>query len=92
MEKIKANITGEIISSNDSNAHALYTKSRFGEKVAGKIQYSLPETLYLIENKKLNLYSRNKLMTKAEVLKRLNRILKMAEKAGIKKNKNMLLS
>jgi tRNA-intron endonuclease len=55
MDVIKAYITGEIISSNFSEAYSLYEKSGFGEpsKSKDKIQYSLPEALFLVERKKL---------------------------------------
>jgi len=74
MEKIKAHITGEIISSNTSVAHALYEKSRFGEIVGDKIQYSLPEALFLIEKKKMELFSRSKLVPKKDLIKKFRRI------------------
>jgi len=74
MEKIKAHITGEIISSNTSVAHALYQKSRFGEIVGDKIQYSLPEALFLIEKKKMELFSRSKLVPKKDLIRKFRRI------------------
>ncbi len=52
-EKIKATFTGETIYSNKKQAFSLYEKSRFGEKKEGKIFYSFPEALYLLEAKKI---------------------------------------
>ena len=52
MEKIQAYLIGEIISSNTNEAHTLYKKSCFGEPIGDKIQYSLSETLFLIEKRK----------------------------------------
>ena len=60
MKKIKANLLNGIVTSNESLAFSLYEKSVFGEKIGGKIQYSLPETLYLVEKKKIEVYSKNK--------------------------------
>jgi len=74
MEKIQAQIVGEIISSNASEAHALYKKSCFGEPSGGKIQYSLSETLFLVEKGKMEIFSRNKKIPKEEVINKFRRI------------------
>jgi len=74
MNKIQAHIIGEIISSNDSEAHSLYKKSSFGEPVSGKIQYSLSEALFLVEKDKLEIFSRNKKLSKKELMNKLKRI------------------
>ncbi len=74
MEKIKAHIIGEIVSSNASEAHALYKKSSFGEPVGEKIQYSLPETLFLSEKGKIEIFSRNKKIPKKELMTKFKRI------------------
>ncbi len=74
MEKIQANSSGEIISSNSSEAHSLYEKSCFGEPVGEKIQYSLSEVLFLIEKDKLELYSKGKKLSKKDVLKKFEGI------------------
>jgi|SRR3989344_4671955 len=74
MEKIQAYIIGEIISSNSSEAHNLYKKSCFGEPVGDKIQYSLSETLFLIEKEKMEILSRNKKILLKEIIKKLQRI------------------
>ncbi len=71
MQKIIAHIVGEIISSNEEAAHALYKKSRFGELIGEKIQYSLSETLFLSEKGKLEILSRNKKIPKKEILSKL---------------------
>jgi len=67
MQKIQAHITGQIISSNTSEAHALYKKSRFGESKSGKIQYSLSEVLFLVEKGKMEISSRNKKIPKKDL-------------------------
>jgi tRNA-intron endonuclease, archaea type len=74
MNKIQAHLVGQTISSNDSEAHALYKKSVFGEPVAGKIQYTLSETLFLVEKSKLEVFSRNKKLNSKELFNKLKRI------------------
>lgn len=74
MEKIKAYLVGEIISSNASEAHALCKKSSFGERVGEKIQYSVSEALFLVEKGKMEIYSRNKKIPKKELMNKFKRI------------------
>lgn len=75
MEKIQAYLVGKSITSNDSNAHSLFTKSAFGEKKGDKIIYSLSETMFLTENGKLEvLDSRNKPISQKELMNKLKRI------------------
>ena len=74
MEKIQAHIVGEIISSNTSEAHSLYKKSCFGEPVGEKIQYSLPEALFLIEKRKIEIFSRSEKISKKELMDKFRRI------------------
>jgi len=77
MEKIQSHLVGEIISSNTSEAHALHKKSYFGEPLSeGKIQYSLPEALFLVEKGKMEIFSGrgNKKIPKKDLLKRFQRI------------------
>src|SRR3989344_3776016 len=50
---IKAQFGGEGIFSNSSEAFSLYEKSRFGEKIGGRIEYLMVEALFLIEEKKM---------------------------------------
>jgi len=57
MKKIQAYLIGEIISSNTPEAHSLYEKSSFGETLSeGKIQYSIPEALFLVEKNKMEIF------------------------------------
>ena len=74
MEQIQAHLVGEIISSNSAEAHSLYKKSCFGEPIEDKIQYSFPEALFLLEKKKMDLFSHGKKITKKELLKKLQRL------------------
>jgi len=74
MEKIQAYVTGQIIFSNSSDAHELYKKSAFGESKDDKIQYSLPEALFLVEKGKMEIISKNKKISKNELLNKFKRI------------------
>ena len=71
--KIQANIIGEIISSNSSEAFSLYNKSRFGERKDDKVKYSLSEALYLVEKSKMEILSKNKKIPEKELLKKFQR-------------------
>lgn len=59
-KKIKALLSKESVFSSDKEANSLYTKSRFGEPLGNKIQYSLVEALYLLEKKQMNVYDAKK--------------------------------
>ena len=75
MEKIKAILLSGKIFSNSEEARALLEKSNFGEKFGEKIYYSLPETLYLVEKNKMDVFDyRDKKISKTELTKRLERI------------------
>jgi len=73
MEKIKAYFVGEVISSNSSEAHGLFKKSHFGEKKDDKIQYSFSETLFLVEKRKMEVFSMGKRLSKDELIKKIQR-------------------
>ena len=81
MKKFQTHLTKEIVSSNDAEAHALYQKSRFGEPVGDKIQYSLSETLFLVEKNKLEVLAGNK---KVPYKNLINRFRKIDSKIQIK--------
>ena len=75
MTKIKAMLISEKVVSNTAEAQSLFAASRFGEKAGEKILYSLMETLYLIHNKKMELYDhRDKKLTLKEILQKFERI------------------
>jgi len=75
MTKIKATLISEKVTSNTAEAHNLFSTSRFGEKLGEKIIYSLHEALYLVQDKKMDIfdYRDNKLLQK-EILKKFSRI------------------
>ncbi|MCD4771492.1 tRNA-intron lyase [archaeon] len=75
MKKIQATLISNKITSNSSEAHSLFSASRFGEKLNQKIIYSLPEAFFLIENKKMSLQDfRGKILTQNETLKKIHRL------------------
>ena len=74
MEKLKAYIVGEIISSADADAFSLYKKSHFGEPKEDKIQYSLTEALFLLEKGKIDIFSKNKNLSKKDFLGKCRQI------------------
>ena len=74
MKKIQAHLTGQIVSSNSSEAKFLYKKSNFGEVVGEKIYYSLSETLFLVEKLKMEIYSKSKKISTRELLAKFRRI------------------
>jgi len=67
------------ISSNSSEAFSLYEKSRFGEKKRGKIDYSLIESLYLLQNNKIQIFSGKKQLSFDEALKKTKKLDKRIE-------------
>ena len=75
MEKIKAIIISDKISSNSATAMTLFSTHRFGEKEGEKIIYSLPETLFLLETNKLELFdSKNKKLSEKEIFKKFQKL------------------
>lgn len=75
MAKIVATLISEKITSNTVEAQNLFAENRFGEKFGEKILYSLPEALFLIQNKKMEIinYYGGKL-TQKEIMKKFERI------------------
>jgi len=73
MEKIQAHMTGEIISSNEAEAHGLYKKSHFGEPVGEKIHYTLSEALFLSEKGKIEIFEKGKKISSKELLRKLQK-------------------
>jgi tRNA-intron endonuclease, archaea type len=74
MEKIKAYLIGELVSSTDSEAYSLYEKSHFGEPSEDKVQYSLAEALFLVQKDKMDIFSSSKKLSKKEVLDKFRKI------------------
>lgn len=74
MNKILVHLTGEIISTNDSNAFTLQKKSSFGEISGGKVQYTLSEALYLFEKEKIAIIQKNEALKFNEILSKFKKI------------------
>jgi tRNA-intron endonuclease, archaea type len=74
MNIFKAQITREIISSNSTEARSLHKKNFFGELIGEKIQYTLPEAMFLLEKNKIEIFSGNKKLTKEELFNKLKRL------------------
>ncbi len=74
MQTFPAQITGETISTNSADAFSLYKKSSFGEPVSGKIKYTLSEALFLVEKTKIQVFQKNKKLSKDELMKNLQKI------------------
>ncbi len=53
MKKIQATLIKNQVTSNSSEAHTLFQKSSFGEKVGEKVLYSLAEAFFLVEEGKM---------------------------------------
>ena len=67
------------ISSTSNDAFSLYEKSRFGEKKQNKVEYSLVETLFLLEKNKLHLLQNKKQLSFDDLIKKAKRIDKRIE-------------
>ncbi|MFH1311307.1 MAG: tRNA-intron lyase [Nanoarchaeota archaeon] len=74
MEKIQAYFIGEHISSNSTEAFSLNKKSHFGEQLGEKIQYSLPEAIFLAEKGKMDIISGRKKISLRDLMKKAQRI------------------
>jgi len=73
--KIKATLISERITSNTAEAQSLFAKSRFGEKLDDKILYSLPEALFLVQDKKMEIFNhQNKLIPQNKLLAKFQNI------------------
>jgi len=71
---IKAKLIGEKIIASGKEALDLYSRSRFGEIKDKKLLYSLPEALYLLEKKKIEVSRKNKKLTFNSLMSELQKI------------------
>jgi len=74
MDKIRAQLIRETILSNSAEAFSLYQKSHFGEPSGEKMQYSLSEAIFLVERGQMDIFQKNKKISKKEILGKLSRI------------------
>ncbi|MGA2130611.1 MAG: tRNA-intron lyase [Candidatus Pacearchaeota archaeon] len=72
MEKIHAHLVGNSVSSNSQDAFTLYRKSGFGEPIGEKMQYSMPEALFLVEKNRIKLFYKSKELSFREFMKKAN--------------------
>lgn len=73
MEKIQAYFLGSNIHSNSSEAFSLYEKSHFGEKSEGKIRYSFPEAIFLVQKGKMEILSQNRKVLQKDLMKKIQK-------------------
>jgi|SRR3989344_2713986 len=76
---IKAVFSGSKIYSNSQESFSLCEKSSYGEKKAGKVEYSLIEALFLLSENKLCIYYKNKLLLESDFTKKALKIDKKIE-------------
>lgn len=78
VKEIKAVFSKErVLAEKGDEAVELYNKSRYGEYVEDKVQYSLVEALYLLERGKLSLKdAKNKAIKKEEFRKKCEKLEK----------------
>ena len=72
--KIKGILSGESIVSSSKEAKDLYGNRLFGEIIAGKVTYSLSEALYLVENKKMEVFRNTRKLTFNELFDKCKKI------------------
>jgi len=53
---VKSSLVSGKVSSNAASAFALFEKERFGERIGEKIVYSIVETIFLVETKKMYVF------------------------------------
>lgn len=70
---IQGQFSGENVFSSSSEAFSLYEKSRFGEKVGGRIEYLFVEALFLAEEGKIDILSGNKKLGFEELVRKIRR-------------------
>lgn len=59
-KSIKVMLAAESAISNSKEAVDLYSRSRFGEIIKGRVLYSLAEALYLLEKNKIEIFLKKK--------------------------------
>jgi tRNA-intron endonuclease len=76
---ITAYFSGDKISSNSEEAFSLYEKSCFGEKREDRIEYALFEALFLVQEKKMQIFFGKKTPQFSDLIKKLKKIDKKLE-------------
>lgn len=70
---ITGHFAGDKVTSSSQDAFSLYDKSRFGEKKNGKIEYSSVETVFLVREKKMEVFSGKKEIDEEELFRKLRK-------------------
>ena len=85
---IVAQFAGDKVVSTSGDSFSLFEKSRFGEKLKGKIEYSYVESLFLTEEKKMRVYVGSKELDLNGVFGAIGHIplSDLAAKLGVKIN------
>ena len=73
MNKIEAQLEGQIISSNSPEAYMLNKKRLLGEKIREKIRYSFYETAYLLDTNNLELFQKKRKISFQDFLNKIRR-------------------
>src|SRR3990172_5858214 len=76
---IQVQIAESKITSNSIDAFSLYEKSRFGEKKENKIEYSPIESMFLLSEKKISVFSGKKSINEETLLKKVKKTDKKIE-------------
>ena len=71
---INAQFVGEKISSVSEEAFSLFEKSRFGEKLKNKIEYSFVESLFLHSEGKMEIFIGKKKVGEEELIRKIKKI------------------
>jgi tRNA-intron endonuclease len=75
MDKIISTLIAEKIFSNTKEAFNLFESQRFGERTGEKIFYTLQETLFLVESKKMEVIdSKDKKISERDLMKKFEKI------------------
>lgn len=71
---IQAQISGDRIFSNSIEAFSLCEKSRFGEKIGERVEYSLVEALFLVSQGRMQVFSGKKEVDFDNLMSKMRRI------------------
>ena len=70
---ITSHLIGDTIFSNSKEAFSLYEKSSLGEKRKSRIEYSLVEALFLVDEEKMEIFQNSKSLNEESLLKKIKK-------------------
>lgn len=76
---IKLNLIGNSITSNDPKSYTLEKTNHFGNKIGDRVEFTLFESIYLVETKKAKIQLNSKELTIEEIEKKFSKIDKKFE-------------